>query len=79
MSDAQQQPSVGRMVHVVGEDYSGDPACHAAVITYVPDFGPDDAVYLTVFRPDGVTYHRDVRHGQNEPRSLNTWHWPERV
>ncbi len=75
---AEQQPSVGRMVHYVsygtpGGEYASE--CRAAVITAVRDDG--DTVALCVMNPTGMFFNTGVRAG--DAGKGGTWHWPERV
>lgn len=79
-----QQPSVGRIVHYVGDpQVYGDGLrpgpCRAAIVTNViEDQRPDAYVDLTVFDPNG-----QLIAGAVPPRPVGElgegWHWPERT
>lgn len=73
---ADQQPSVGRVVHYVGTDRDGQPQCWAALVTEVTAAG----VSVATFPPPSMGATPDwagVQEGAaTEP---GTWHWPERV
>lgn len=71
-----QKPSIGRIVHFVGDR---DATHIAALITGVNE---DNTVNLTLFGPNGgMGFRFNVKENQGieTPISLNSWHWPERV
>jgi hypothetical protein len=82
---ADQQPSVGRIVHYVSYGTPGgeyDSACRAAVITGL-DLHPEDNptevfVSLAVLNPTGLFFNTTVLQDEDD-RIGGTWHWPERV
>lgn len=88
---AEQQPSVGRIVHYVshgtpGGEYTSQ--CRAAIVTEVdPDPTPArETVGLAVLNPEGFFFNRHCPHSEPELDEHRhpgvrggTWHWPERV
>ncbi|EGX60085.1 hypothetical protein SZN_09191 [Streptomyces zinciresistens K42] len=86
---AEQQPSVGRIVHYtshgtpVREDGSQafPPQCRAAIVTEVDDAEPYK-VGLAVLNPGGMFFHSLASGGCMADffeAQGGTWHWPERV
>jgi hypothetical protein len=91
---AEQQPSVGRIVHYVshgtpGGEYGKE--CRAAIVTRVLYEGMDPGagwvVGLAVLNPEGMFFNQTVPYDEwdsgtaiegAEPRG-GSWHWPERV
>lgn len=74
--ESPQKPSIGRIVHFVGEH---DGVHIAAIITAVHS---DIEVSLTLFGPNGgMGFRLNVlqNEGIETPFAGNTWHWPERV
>lgn len=78
------QPSVGRIVHYVGEpQVHGDGLrpgpCRAAIVTNVIEPEKVDAyVDLTVFDPNGQLIVGAVR-SRAVGELAEGWHWPERT
>jgi hypothetical protein len=78
---AQQQPSVGRIVHYVsygtpGGEYTSQ--CRAAVVAELAHPDEDsDIVGLAVLNPTGMVFNRAAY--DESARTGGTWHWPERV
>lgn len=92
MTEQNQKPAVGRIVHYVShgtpprEDGSQAYAseCRAAIVTEVTGYAPpehaDDDMqarcHLAILNPTGMFFN-EVDYGpQHVP---GTWHWPERV
>lgn len=84
---AEQQPTVGRIVHYVsygtpGGEYASQ--CRAAIVAEVDEYQPDPAgkflghLNLCVLNPDGLFFNKGVLQSEGEHRG-GTWHWPERV
>lgn len=79
MSEQQQKPSVGRMVHYVEPGIESSAACRAAIITEVYEEGTRAAglVRLYAFLSGGPT---DLKYVAYAPDACPLmWHWPERV
>lgn len=88
---ADQQPSVGRIVHYVshGSPVLPDgtqtyaPQCRAAMVTEFAGRSSGEGgelVGLCVFNPEGMYFLRDAVHSEPDDAHLGgTWHWPERV
>lgn len=84
MSDvAEQQPSVGRIVHYVsygtpGGEYTSQ--CRAAMVTEVTDCDAHtECVGLFVANPTGIFLNQHVPHNETSEQRGGTWHWPERT
>ncbi|MFJ3705021.1 MULTISPECIES: hypothetical protein [unclassified Streptomyces] len=84
---AEQQPSVGRIVHYVshgtpGGEYTSQ--CRAAIVTatdpYPEDVPEPGQVFasLAVLNPEGMFFNSAVLQDEDD-RTRGTWHWPERV
>lgn len=76
---ADQQPTIGRVVHYVSYgtpkgEYASK--CVASIITQVND-AEGDSVGLFVMNPAGIFFNPDIKH--DEGKAAGSWHWPERV
>jgi len=74
----EQKPSIGRIVHFVGER---DSINLAALVTAVNE---DDTINLAVFGPNGgYGFRQNVKHVegpvQTTEEASGTWHFPERI
>jgi hypothetical protein len=83
---AEQQPSVGRIVHYVSEGSPVLPdgtqkyasACRAAVVTAVDTDADGEFVDLCVLNPSGMFFDRGAV-ADEDGKAGGSWHWPERV
>ena len=72
----QQNPSIGRIVHVVMQNNEDAELIHyPGIITRV---NTDGTIDVTVFTPGGCINYKDLVKSQYEHKP-NTWHFPERV
>lgn len=71
---ATMKPSVGRIIHVAGQDKR----CLAAIITEVRDF-ERGIVGIQVFSGGGINRTDAATERDEDKRLEGTWHEPERV
>lgn len=64
-------PSVGRIVHIVGDNKE----CVAAIVSEVSPA----TCFLFVIQPKGTRWYFVAAPYDEDQKQIGSWHWPERI